>query len=350
MKIGFYGMPTAGKSYILERIDFIEVIAGSAMLRKICPDFDSKDESGKCEARQELAKLLASKGSFIMDGHYAFGDKIAFTQEDGQLYDVFIYLYISPEVIKERMRISERNIKYLNYDVEEWQNREIESIRSYCHANNKDFYVIDNPPKNTFDDVSEIVEFIRAIINGFSCVALARRITEDILKKSKSNNIILMDGDKTITIEDSSNKVFGYTTHLYDGNFYTGFQSWKQDKEFKTYQFQDLTQMPVSLNENVCSFINNDTYILTSGHRRIWSFIARELRAPFYSGEEMSAETKLYITKFLQNAGKTITAYGDGMNDYFMLKQANKGFLVTKRDSTISRSLVGRDLEGINLV
>ena len=40
MRIGLYGMPTAGKSYILDRIDFIKVIAGSKMLHEICPDFD----------------------------------------------------------------------------------------------------------------------------------------------------------------------------------------------------------------------------------------------------------------------------------------------------------------------
>ena len=28
-------------------------------------------------------------------------------------------------------------------------------------------------------------------------------------------------------------------THLYDGNFYTGYQSWKQGKEFAGYCFED---------------------------------------------------------------------------------------------------------------
>ena len=30
MRIGLYGMPTAGKTYILEKVDSIEVMAGSA--------------------------------------------------------------------------------------------------------------------------------------------------------------------------------------------------------------------------------------------------------------------------------------------------------------------------------
>ena len=151
-------------------------------------------------------------------------------------------------------------------------------------------------------------------------------------------------------MEDSSGTVFGYKTHLYDGNFYTGYQAWKQNEEFKHYNFDDITEMPVHINEKVRSALTEDSYILTSGHERIWRFISQYLGVDFFYGTEMSAETKLYITKFLQQAGKKVVAYGDGMNDYFMLKQANKGFLVTKRDGTISRSLKGRDTEGLIIV
>ena len=64
----------------------------------------------------------------------------------------------------------------------------------------------------------------------------------------------------------------------------------------------------------------------------------------------MAAETKFFITKMLQKAGKIINAYGDGMNDYYMLKQADKGYLVTKADGTVSKSLKGKDLGGIEFV
>lgn len=332
MRIGFYGMPTAGKSYILERLDFIEVLSGSKMLREICPGFDSKDEVEKEAVRRELADLLAAKDTFIMDGHYAFGDKIVFTQNDGCLYDAFLYLYISPEVLKKRMEASDRNRKYLEFDIEKWQKYEIDSLREYCHENNKDFYVIDNPTENVCNNVSEVVEFIKAVMNGYSCVSLAQKCASEILSDCESDTLTLMDGDKTITIEDSSNKVFKYTTHLFDGNFYTGYQAWRQAKEFKTYSFDDLTEMPVSLNEKVTRAIGKDTYILTCGHEKVWGFIAKQLNVPFFHGNEMSAETKLYITKILQNAGKRIVAYGDGMNDYYMLRQADKGYLVTEHD------------------
>ena len=350
MRIGLYGMPAAGKTYILNKLDFIKVVSGSLMLREICPEFDQKDEEEKNEVRRKLADRLATIDTFIIDGHYAFGDKKAFTEKDGCLYDAFLYLYVLPEALKKRMEVSERNRKYLDYDLDKWQKWEIESLREYCHEHDKDFYVIDNPPENFFGDISEVIDFIKAVLGGYSCKALAEKCADEILKSSKSDTVVLMDGDKTVTIEDSSNVVFGYTTRIYDGNFYTGYQSWRQAREFEIYHFEDLTEMPVSLNETVCRAMTEDTYILTSGHEQIWRFISEQLKVPFYHGIEMSAETKLYITKLLQKAGKRVIVYGDGMNDYYMLKQADRGFLVTKKDGSLSRSLKGRDLEGLTLV
>ncbi len=350
MRIGLYGMPSAGKTYILDTIDFTTVFHGSSMLLNICPDFNQKDAIEKETVRKELADYLFKEKDFVMDGHYAFGDEIVFTEKDGCLYDVFLYLYISPSELKRRLGCSEKNRKYLKFDIEAWQKKEIEGLRDYCHDNEKDFYVLDNPPDNVFQDVSGIIKFIKAITEGYSCRGFAENCAKDILSSSVSDTIILMDGDKTLTIEDSSSAVFGYKTHLFDGNFYTGYQAWKQRKEFNKYSFDDLKEMPVSLNENVRKSITKDTYIITSGHERVWRFISDELRIPFFCGYEMSAETKLYIVKYLQRAGKKVIAYGDGMNDYYMLKQSDEGFLVKKKDGSISKSLKERDLEGLNLV
>lgn len=350
MRIGLYGMPTSGKTHILDKIDFIEVIVGSRLLREYDPDFDFRDEEGREKDRKAVAQLMMKKETFIMDGHYAFGDEIAFTEDEGKMYDVYLYLYVSPDTIKKRMEASDKNRKYLKYDICGWQNKEITGLRKYCQDNNKDFYVLDNPPSNRFEDVSGIIRFIRDIVNGYSCVSYARECADYILQKSKSNTIVLLDGDKTLTVEDSSGKVFGYKTHLYDGNFYTGFQSWKQGEEFKWYSFDDLTDIPVHFNETVKNAITNDTYILTSGHERIWRFISNYLGLDFFYGPQMAAETKLFITKHLQAAGKRVVAYGDGMNDYFMLKQADEGYLIAKQDGTISRSLKGRDTEGLIIV
>lgn len=350
MRIGLYGMPTSGKTYILDQIDFIDVLVGSKLLREYAPDFDKRDETGREQARKAVATLMMSKETFIMDGHYAFGNEIAFTEEEGEMYDVYLYLYISPEVLQSRMAASPKNQKYIGFDIAEWQAREIAGLRTYCHRKNKDFYVLDNPPLNEYADAPAALQFIKQIVQGYSCLRYARECVDDILRRSNTDTVILLDGDRTLTVEDSSKTVFGYRTQLYDGNFYTGYQAWKQNEEFKQYNVPELTEMPVHLNQFVTSRLTEDSFILTSGHERIWRFIARELDLPFYYGIEMSAETKLFITKMLQDAGKRVIAYGDGMNDYFMLKQADEGYLLTKQDGTLSRSLKGRDTEGLIIV
>ena len=350
MRIGFYGMPTSGKTFVLDKIDFMEVIVGSKLLRQYDPDFDKRDEAGREADRRAVAKIMLSKPEFIMDGHYAFGDEVAFTDEEGEMYDVYLYLYIDPTILEARMAASLKNSKYLKFNIAEWQQKEILGLREYCHSHNKDFYVVDNPPANCFEDISIIIDFIRSIRDGYSCVSFARTCADKILNQSKGSVITLLDGDKTLTIDDTSGRCFGYKTHLYDGNFYTGYQAWKQNIEFQQYSVPTLTEIPVRLNDQVLSKLGEDSYILTSGHEKIWGFISERLSIPFFYGTEMSAETKYYITKLLQAAGKTVVAYGDGMNDYYMLKQADTGYIEKKQDGSVSRSLKNQDLEGLIFV
>lgn len=350
MRIGLYGMPTAGKSYILGRVDFMEAISGSNILHQMNPDFDVLDDEGRTKARKNFAIMMSRQDNFVLDGHYAFGDELAFTSEDGYMYDVIVYIYIAPDILIKRIRESERNRKYLTFDIAKWQMMEIENLRVYCHQNNKDFYVIDNPPDNEYVDVNLTLDFLRDINGGYSCLNYAKECTSIIIDNVEGKWINLLDGDKTITVEDTSRIVFGYKTNLYDGNFYTGFQAWQQEKEFENYDIPQITEIPVSVNEKVLSMCGNNTFILTSGHGKIWNFVASKLGYGCFCGDRMSAETKYFITKFLQQAGKHITAFGDGMNDYYMLKRADKGYLITKPDGKISSSLKERNMEGLKIV
>ena len=351
MRIGLYGMPCAGKTHILDKLDFIEVVVGSKLLRQYDPNFDIADETTRERDRKEVAKLMMQKKTFIMDGHYAFGDEIAFTEDEGKMYDVYLYLYVDPQIIEKRMNESPKNRKYLKFNISEWQNKEIINLREYCHKNNKDFYVIDNPPTNVFDDVSEIICFIKDIVNGYSCISYAKDCSKKILEQCSSvNDIYLIDGDKTLIKEDSSRTVFGYKTNIFDGNYYTGFQMWKQKREFLNYNIPLPNKIPVHVNEKVSDIIKSSAFILTSGHDNIWEVISSNLNIPFFGGNQMSAETKLFITKELQKHGKNVIAIGDGMNDYYMLKQADQGYLVKKDNGSVSRSLINVELGGFKFV
>lgn len=350
MRIGLYGLPSAGKTHILNQICFMSHPSGSSLLRELNPEFECLDDYEKNKVRKTLANNLIQYDNLIMDGHYSFNGKVVFTEEDGLLYDVFLYLYIDPEILEHRMAQSDKNRKYKDTNIQEWQQFEIECLREYCHRHDKDFYVLDNPPTNEYKDVSLVVAFIQAINNGFSCVNYARFCAQDIEKQCPGKFATLLDGDKTLVIDDTSKKVFGYSTNLFDNNFYTGFQSWRQWLEFDTYQIAQVSTVPSEFRETLLTLVDNSAAILTSGHYIVWDFIARHLGIPCYCGSQMSAETKYFIVKFLQNSGKIVSAYGDSMNDYYMLKQANTGYLLAKYDGTISRSLRGKNLEGITIV
>lgn len=106
MRIGLYGLPTAGKTFILDAVRNFEVLAGSSLLKTLAPDFYALTAEEKTHVRKQLAEQLKAKDNFIMDGHYSFGDEVVFTDEDGELYDAFLYLYIDPDILKKRMEDS----------------------------------------------------------------------------------------------------------------------------------------------------------------------------------------------------------------------------------------------------
>ena len=355
MRIGLYGLPTAGKTFILNAVRTFKAFAGSSMLKELASDFHSMAAEEKKCVREQLAIRLREKDDFIMDGHYSFGDEVVFTEEDGALYDAILYLYVDPTILEKRMGDSIRNKKYLAFDIKKWQMFELESLRQYCHEHNKDFYVLDNPGKGFFPNISMVLDFIDNLAAGYSCVNYAERCADDILSKIKTQEICLTDGDKTLIIEDSS-AVLGYKTCIFEGNFYTGFQAWKHGREMTDFlrsidwTGRSFEELGIHFNFSVIERINMPCVILTAGHYAIWKEIANELKMPMYCGEQMSAETKYFIVKCLQEKGIRIVAYGDSMNDYYMLRQADEGYLIAKADGTISRSLEYMDMEGIAIV
>ncbi len=108
--------------------------------------------------------------------------------------------------------------------------------------------------------------------------------------------------------------------------------------------------MDFEFNDTVTRNLGAHSYILTSGDGRIWEKIADDLNSGLFYGNAMSADTKFFVAKFLRKAGKYVAAYGDSMNDYYMLSEADEGYLAAKPDGTLSRSLRTADLGGIHIV
>ena len=166
---------------------------------------------------------------------------------------------------------------------------------------------------------------------------------------SDFTDITLTDGDRTLIREDSSSLV-GYKTHIFDGNFYTGFQSFVHHENMMKYTdaSKKLPISEITYNDFVLKHMDNG-FVLTSGQPDIWKNISGKIKRPVFFGNQMSADTKFFIAKFLQK-NRNVRAFGDSMNDYFMLKRADEAFLITKPTGELSSSLKNRNLEGIQIV
>lgn len=360
MKIGLYGLPCSGKSYVLEKVKetgIISVEEGSSLLFAIDPQFRSRTNVEQAQIRTQLAENLQKKEtSFMMCGHYSFVNEIVFTQKDGNLYDVFFYLYVAPQCLFQRMNQSEKNKKYVENltvdEVEQWQQGEIIGLRHYCHEHNKDFYVLDAPTSMVHDSLHTPLSFLKEVLEGLSGFQFAQQFSQSF--SPPFPNIVLCDGDGTLLTVDSSFHFLQYKTQIFQGNFYTGYQQWKQWQEFSEITAENVDTSWISqgnflpIRSSLLELFPPHTpvMILTAGNPLLWEKIVQALQKNYphimwtlCSGKEMSGDCKYFICKLLQEQGIHVTAFGDSGNDAFMLEQADEGYLVAKNSGHFSSSL-----------
>lgn len=350
MKYALYGLPCSGKTSLLNGLS-IPVVHGSTELDRMSSGrFSDLPDDKKTELRVQYAEWLSKReDNFISDGHYSFLDDVVFTEADGRLYDVFMYLYCDPECIAKRIQSSPKNKRFSRLSMErirKWQDYEIECLREECHNRNKDFYVIYNASS------VDLQEFIERIESGFSSYALAESITDRITSiYSAPCELHIVDGDKTIIEKDSfSVSTNNYITHVFDGNFYTGYQSMKFTQETESLKYNMSILSTITLNDVIYSRIADKNYIvMSSGVPKLWDRLSEFLGLRNVIADTLiSADTKYYVIKLLQSKGYRVIAYGDGKNDYYMLKQADMGYLYI--GSYLSRSLRDTDMSGISLI
>lgn len=355
MKFALYGMPCAGKTTLINALDSrIHIVNGSAWLNKYTDgNFSRLPENEKVEWRIKYTEYLAgiTDEHIISDGHYAFEDTIVFTDADGDIYDVFFYLYCEPEELLARMQVSEKNQKFTNLTVDTisaWQNQEIEGLRLQCHKRNKDFYVIQSGKITE----SELVEFIDAILSGFSAYQLAIGLVDQIRRWIPHPcELNIVDGDKTFINEDSLQLCsHGFTTTVFDGNFYTGYQSYCFEKETSLLSFQYEELQNCTRNMQVWSRVCNERYVvLSSGLNSLWKRLGTQMNIPYVLASPLiSADTKYYVAKILREFGYRVKAYGDSKIDLYLLREADEGYFCL--GNRISRSLVDTDVSDLHLL
>lgn len=350
MKYALYGLPCSEKTTLLDGLK-INVVHGSVQLNKMVSGRFSEfpDTEKKALRIRYCEQLKAKTDSFISDGHYSFLDEVVFTEADGDLYDVFIYLYCEPKIIKERLKNSVKNKSFAEISVErirKWQNFEIESLRAKCHKRSKDFYIVHDLTS------SNLQNFIDNIEKGYSSYDIAEHIADKIIKIYPSPcEIHICDGDKTVIEQDSFRACTNnYITHAFDGNFYTGYQSLQFNMEIKNFVYDISKMSAITLNKEIYNRISDKNYIiLSSGITKLRDKLSVKFGLKNVTADTLiSADTKYFAVKLLQEKGYTVTAYGDSKNDLYILKQADKGYLYIGK--YLSRSLRDTNTSGINLI
>lgn len=353
MKIALYGMPCAGKSTLMNRISDAKVINGSRELKQICKgSFSELSEAEKYQARVKYTEYVNGLNYEVIfsDGHYSFMDNVVFTEADGDLYDIFIYLYCSPETLKERYNLSEKNSRFSCETIEsirQWQEFEINNLREECHKRNKDFYII----SDNEEERNMVLDFIAFIRKGFSSYDFATDICKRIMEQYDKKDILyLVDGDKTIITQDSYRFCCNGKTNIFDGNFYTGYQSFLFENELKEVSIDKSKIHDITINNEVFdAFSSNNYIVLSSGIEELWNCISRVKNfGTVFASPYISADVKYFITKQLRENGYKVYAYGDSKIDLYMLREADKGFLYIGKQ--ISRTMKNESLSGLTLI
>lgn len=354
MRIAIYGLPSSGKSTLMRKITNARVVNGREELERLSKGaFASMSENARSQIRVRYTEYLSELQDEIIvsDGHYSFVDNIVFTPNDAAVYDVFFYLYCAPEELLRRYCVSEKNQYYSSLSLEtirQWQLFEIDSLREECHTRNKDFYVIsDNDQTTAFFDFFELIR------SGYSSIEHARRIAtriSELYPLDENEGLCITDGDKTIIEQDTFRFCYDGKTNVFDGDFYTGFQSFLFSQELK-----DIISVPESVNnitisDDVWKRISDMPYVvISSGISIVWEKLKDILGLSEVIADPMiSADVKFYVVKMLKEKGYRIIAFGDSKNDYYMLKEADNGYL--RIGQRISRSLTSVDLSGIHLI
>ena len=136
-------------------------------------------------------------------------------------------------------------------------------------------------------------------------------------------------------------------TKIFDGDFYTGYQSFLFEKELQTASIDKSKIAEITINNEVYDIVASNNYVvLSSGIKDLWSDIANAKNlGTIFASPYISADVKYYVVKQLREHGYTVFAYGDSKIDLYMLREADKGFLyIGKR---ISRSLKNESLSGL---
>lgn len=401
MKLAIYGVSRAGKDYLIKNViaHLQETtlltaihIEGSKTLNALAQEmfqktFKSLDESNKNTLREKFTEIVNKKNSeydlVLVDGHYSFIDgdsyKVVFTEQDENVYDHFFYLDTPSEMIVEFSRKStgeKRNVDITVEQVRNWKKFEKFELDKICNNHNKELVILDEETESSVQFISFWLDsYLSKFCNQTSALSFYKEYKE-LLKKS--TQIILIDCDKTVSINDGTYDFCRYLgvkkeelKSVFRNDRYTSYQFfkvwnlYKKKNPIKIEESVTLTVQNINLSQSVFDYLTNqkDSVVIgvTSGVFDIWNLINEKYKIfDVLLGNTCKSEFEYLVTplfkkeiaSLLREKGKHVVAIGDSVIDIPMLEAADQGYLIAheKLNKAVESYLTGVECTNIEQI
>ncbi len=363
MKIAIYGISRSGKDYFINDLikylqnknKYFKHIEGSKELNILSlhtknKKFTELNEKEKKIQRvkfiENISKYESEHKNIIVDGHYSFYENnkynVVFTEDDLNCYDYFFYLDTCSEDVEKRLLDNGNRVLTIK-EIDYWKNYEFDLMMEKLLLANKELHVIKYG--------EQAFEYINEVINGkYDSKKIAKELVTQLNELDKCKTVILTDCDKTISINDTtehlmemSNLNFDVLKEIYRGDRYSNYQAFLANKYFEKENLfsnydKNILANNIELNNELIAEIESLNHYkivaITASNSSIWKQLlrGRDIKWDVINNNGiMSIAIKYYVVKELQSIGKNVIALGDSMIDSYMLKAADKSYIISNK-------------------
>ncbi|KAF3768732.1 hypothetical protein M406DRAFT_349858 [Cryphonectria parasitica EP155] len=227
--IGIYGVPGAGKSFLLSRLETVlnngserfSFYEGTQVILQIVSGtleaFQKLPEADKTLYRQQAIikirdSVAASGHPAIVTGHWMFwpegeAGQYVYTQHDLAVYTHIVYLDTPADIIIQRRQgdLTRAREPVSREHIRAWQCEEKTQIRRVCHKHGILFSTVGTARPSETE--TEVLSLIRGFIKQTeeSNTRLAKEVLDDGLQRGTEDleTVLVLDGDKTLIAEDT---------------------------------------------------------------------------------------------------------------------------------------------------
>ncbi|RDA96308.1 hypothetical protein CP533_1685 [Ophiocordyceps camponoti-saundersi (nom. inval.)] len=395
--IGLYGLPGAGKSFLLNNLkleldsrDFL-LYEGSEKISSLVPGglkaFQSFEDQERVYWRERAIDEISKESAYvgkpaIVTGHYMFcGDDIepsvVWTPNDAETYTHVIYLAVNAARIAQR-RVDDRlkSRPAISIDmIRRWQNTEVAQLSDLCRRHRILFTIVS---EESLSRVPALVRYFRLDAVESNTTRALMKLDELMPDRGRLDTMLVLDADKTLAAEDAGTlfwQMFAESRpsarkrcpleELFQGPMGYSDLAFRQATLFYEEAVGDeeyerlcaavasrITMYPgfVTLLRSVARQSHVGAVIVTCGLSRVWEMVlegeglSTEIKVlgggRLANGFTITPAVKAAVVSQLRHTDKLhVLVFGDSPLDIPMLQEATEAIVVVGDIATRSRSM-----------